>query len=168
MTYDEQIKELASVRRSANRWINEENPMRLAAPCEKGLYLIGNTLFNPHTEEKIYVIKVGTSSNLYNRMKGYRTDNPMIFHIDFILEDLALEPLYHLALYKSGGQFMDGCDEWFKVSEEIYLDICEEGFQFFDGKIEWDGPLMTQKEIEKEKKRLKELELFERILKRNS
>lgn len=165
MTYDEIIKELALIRMNTNRWINENDPMRLASPCNKGLYLIGNTLFNPHTEEKIYIIKVGTSSNLNNRMRSYRTDNPLLFHIDFIIADLALEPLFHLALYKNGGQFLEGCDEWFKVSEEMYFDICTKGFQFFNGKINCEGPLKTKKEIEKEERDRKYQSYFE--LRRN-
>jgi len=46
------------------RWKNTNNPKRYDAPSASGLYLISNTLFNPQTEEKIYIVKVGVSQNL--------------------------------------------------------------------------------------------------------
>ena len=73
-----------------NIFYNTENPLgnRIAIPKQAGLYLVGNVILNPITGETFYLIKVGMSTNLYNRMKEYSTSNPMMFHIDYkIIED---------------------------------------------------------------------------------
>ena len=50
-----------------------EDGINYEVPAEKGLYFIGETHFNPITDEKYYWVKVGKASNLKNRMKSYNT-----------------------------------------------------------------------------------------------
>ena len=116
---------------------NVADPKRYDAPKAKGLYLIGNTLFNPITNEQYYLIKVGESSNLHNRMKSYRTTNPMVFHIDYLewnnkdFSYFDLERECHALLMRIGFVKAKDSTEWFLTTREQYLEICERGFQFF-------------------------------------
>lgn len=115
---------------------NDENPLRLSAPSNPGVYLVGNTLFNPHTHEEIYLVKIGRSSNLKSRMKTYQTDNPGMFHIAFLKaksndHSKQLETVLHNLLWHYCEATVHGCNEWFKVNRDTYLSICEEKFDFF-------------------------------------
>ena len=112
-------------------FINEEDVLRFSAPKTQGLYLVGNTLFNPHTEEQFYLIKVGVSKNLQSRMKNYKTQNPLMFHIDYYTECELQEFQCHHILLENCQSRIDRTDEWFRISRELYLEICEKGFQFF-------------------------------------
>lgn len=101
-------------------------------PNYKGLYLIGETHFNPFTKEEYYLIKIGKSdSQLSTRMRSYNTHNPMLWRIDFrrtpSLEREYQDKLANLAIAKCSHN-----KEWFFVSREIYLDICAKGFNYFD------------------------------------
>jgi hypothetical protein len=122
----------------ADEFDNVNDPKRYLAPKSSGLYLIGNTLFNPMTNEQYFLIKVGESSNLYNRMKSYRTTNPMVFHIDYFTADngiFDLEHECHSLMLKMGFTKTKDSAEWFLTSKETYLEICEKGFDFFMGKL---------------------------------
>ncbi len=136
-------------------FFNDNNPLgqREAVPKQSGLYLIGNTIFNPLTNEQFFMVKVGMSSNLYDRMKGYATANPMMFHIDYKVIncegiDLSQYPSYKRAnaigryikaIEEKYHQKMEALDfihfeyakEWFLVSKETYMEICEKKFNFF-------------------------------------
>lgn len=132
--YNIMNKHLAFMRKYEPRWINEENPKKYEAPEKSGLYLIGNTVFNPETDEKFYAVKIGISSNLAKRMAGYRTHNPFVFHIDFLEAEADETPYYenifHWLFSVSGGKFMLDNEEWFLFSEEAYKTICIGGFGF--------------------------------------
>lgn len=112
---------------------NNENPRRFSAPKTEGLYLIGNTIFNPITREEFYLVKVGTSTNLKSRMSGYRTQNPLLFHIDFCeKENSPLSEIEcHTILCKSCVTTIEKTFEWFRVERETYFEICEKGFEYF-------------------------------------
>lgn len=113
------------------RWRNVENPLKNCAPAKMGIYLIGTVSFNPFTKEELYFIKVGFSGNLQRRMKDYRTSSPTIFHIAYDTEDSILESDCHSILRRCAECQVEGTDEWFKVSKEMYFEICEKKFEFF-------------------------------------
>lgn len=112
-------------------FINEADPLRFSAPKEEGLYLISNTLFNPYTNERIYLVKVGSSGNLYQRMRTYRTMNPCMFHIGYDTTKQLSELLCHLILYTNAIGVAENTDEWIRVTEETYFEICSKGFEYF-------------------------------------
>lgn len=134
---------------------NVENPLgrRESVPKTGGLYLIGNTIFNPLSNEQFFLIKIGMSTNLYDRMKGYSTDNPMLFHIGYklIINDTdsahlprykarnvysqkikAIEEQYHQQMKALNFCRHEYADEWFMVDKETYLEICEKKFAYFE------------------------------------
>lgn len=95
---------------------------------EKGLYLIGQTAFNPHTEELFYWVKVGKTKNVKSRFSSYQTDNPCIYYIDwFETSKLSLEA-YCIASLRCFGLDTHR-DEWVSVDRETYLNICNKGFK---------------------------------------
>ena len=99
------------------------------------LYLVGNTNFNPFTKEEFYWIKVGKTTDLKKRMRGYATHNPMLWKADYkkISNKYlhAHEQICHFILAKYGIQD-ENSKEWYRVSRETYLTICEQGFAFFE------------------------------------
>ena len=100
-----------------------------------GLYLIGNTYFNPFTEEEFYWVKVGQSTDIAKRLRSYRQHNPMIW-VQNILElpidklDFA-ESVCHYELNKVSKEIGKNTREWFRVSRETYLKICTEEWNYF-------------------------------------
>lgn len=108
-----------------------------AKPDESaGLYLVGNTYFDPFTDDKYFWIKTGQASDFEKRMKQYATHNPMLWKADFITiadkyeRDFA-EAKCHAALKAISIGVADNTKEWFRVSREDYLKICSEGFKWF-------------------------------------
>ena len=134
---------------------NIENPLgrREAIPHSGGLYLVGNTIFNPVTNEQFFMVKIGMSTNIYDRMKNYSTSNPMMFHIGYKIvncDDLnlssypsykrktiqgryikELEEQYHKAMEDRKFCRFEYAQEWFIVDKATYLEICEKKFDFF-------------------------------------
>ena len=98
-----------------------------------GVYLIGNTTFNPITKEERYWVKVGKATTLNQRINQYLTHAPDIYFIDWrptrkdLLTDY--ENRYHSQLEL---QATYNRTEWFKVDKKTYFEICEKGFQYFD------------------------------------
>ena len=121
--------------KSVPTYSNDENSMRFIAPKGSGLYLVGNAVFNPHTDEQIFFIKVGKSKDIKSRMKNYLSSNPMLFHIDYCLAEYKemhdLERQCHLMLFEKCQAVMEGTMEWVKVDKTLYLEICQKGFNFF-------------------------------------
>lgn len=136
-----------------NVFYNVENPLgnRKEIPKEPGLYLVGNTIFNPMTETQFFLVKIGMSTNLHQRMVGYSTQNPMMFHIDYKIincgnynnlpgyrgknaigrEIKVIEELYHQVMEEMNFCRCEYAQEWFIVDRETYLEICEKKFDFF-------------------------------------
>jgi hypothetical protein len=137
-----------------NIFYNTENPLgnRAVIPKRAGLYLVGNVVLNPATGEVFYLVKIGMSANLYDRMRTYASSNPMMFHIDYkIIEDDAdfskvsaykrttlrgrkikpIEEQYHKAMEELSFTHFEYAKEWFIVSKEIYFEICAKKFDFF-------------------------------------
>lgn len=105
----------------------EQNDIKY--PREGGLYLIGQTFFNPITDEKYYWIKVGEASDLKRRRREYNTTTAMIWDIGYytgndLTESGCHEKLKEICLHRH-------VDEWFSISREDYLKICEIGFDWF-------------------------------------
>lgn len=101
-----------------------------------GLYLIGNTVFNPITNQKFYWIKIGLTTNSITRFSSYNTDNPMYFYIDFLPIKDRKQVKHYETIYQDElkGKVVACCErnnEWFLVDEETYFKICEEKFNYF-------------------------------------
>jgi hypothetical protein len=137
-----------------NIFYNTGNPLgnRAVIPKQAGLYLVGNVALNPTTGEVFYLVKIGMSANLYDRMKTYSTSNPMMFNIDYLIieddEDYSkvpsyrrttlkgrkikpIEEQYHKAMEELNFAHCEYAKEWFVVSKETYLEICAKKFNFF-------------------------------------
>jgi len=118
---------------SVPQWGNDGNK---ELPNYGGLYLIGNTVFNPITMEEYYWVKVGQSNDVGKRALQYRTQNPMVWCIDskevnsLGRRDAELE--CHNKLSAIATNRAISSVEWFSVSREDYLDICDMGFDWFD------------------------------------
>ena len=97
----------------------------LAAVHESGLYLMGQCIFNPFTKEEYYLVKVGKSLDLYQRLRQYTTPNPQIFLIDYLLgkEHYEEESFYQSIIETALGGKKYHSREWFQVSREVYLKI---------------------------------------------
>ena len=100
------------------------------APSYKGLYLIGQTTFNPYTDDKQYWVKVGYSSDIYQRFRsGYTTTSPCTA----LLDTTRNTDEYHchkMLRQVAIGQCQQN-DEWFLVDRETYLIICDKKFKYF-------------------------------------
>lgn len=100
-----------------------------------GIYLIGSTYFNPYTDEKFYWIKVGKTTDLAKRMKQYATHNPMLWKNSFLQinsKDLQnAEKLCQRCLKDHSNIVAENTNEWYSVSKQLYLEICENGFTWF-------------------------------------
>ena len=130
-------KERQGVYSRTPRYYNEANPLGLELPDKGGLYLIGNTAFNPNTQEKQFWVKVGQASNLYDTFrKRYRCTNPCVFNIDFYTSDPQHihinESACHEKLLTVCEALRAGTEEWFLVSEQIYMEICKYKFAYFN------------------------------------
>lgn len=110
---------------------NEENPLGLNPPSDGGLYLIGQTGYNPKTATVLYFVKVGRASDIADRMNKYRTNNPLVYNIDYRIGYEGYETLYHEKLMDVCLALRDRTLEWFMVDAETYLAICEQGFSWF-------------------------------------
>lgn len=118
----------------------------LYIPAKSGIYILGQTAFNPETEQKYYMIKVGLASDLYVRLKQYACYNPCFWIIDAI----PIEKGYHeieekchsiLEILEFGAiswynQQIETCchshsTEWYSVTEDTYHIICTYGYYAF-------------------------------------
>ena len=97
----------------------------------KGLYFVGETHFNPITDEKFYWVKIGKAKNLKERMRSYNTHNPMLYRIDYSA-DYNKEEWYHNKLAEKAIAKCNHSEEWFLVDRKTYLEMCEKGFKFFE------------------------------------
>ena len=105
------------------------------APTEEGVYFIGNTAFNPYTNEKQYWVKVGmTDSSIKKRLRNYDTHSPSTYHIDYFpCKDARVkEGEYHKLLAKVSLGLSERNTEWWLVDEVTYLKMCALGFEYFN------------------------------------
>lgn len=108
-----------------------EDGINYTAPNKKGLYFVGETHFNPFTDEKFYWVKIGRGVNLKNRLRDYDTHNPMLWRIDFSTK-FEKEEWYHKKLNEVAIAKCNHNKEWFLVDRTTYLEMCEKGFKFFE------------------------------------
>jgi hypothetical protein len=100
------------------------------APTHGGIYLIGQTNFNPYTDEKQYWVKVGASYNIWKRFKGgYTTTSPCTA---LIATSESNEEVYCQGILatKAIGKCQQN-QEWWLVDRKTYLEICERKFEYF-------------------------------------
>ena len=101
----------------------------------QGLYFIGMVGYNPVTLEKSYLVKIGKSSDIGNRMKQYMSMNPMLYHNHCSLGVPRTGTLNnyerncHAFLAENCIKRPTGSSEWFYVTEENYMKFCD---KFFD------------------------------------
>ena len=100
-----------------------------------GLYMVGSVYLNPYTKEEYYWIKVGQSKDIESRILDYKTHNPMIWLNDTCeigIEFLdKMEKLCHRQLKAVSTEVAENTKEWFLVSRETYLAICEKSWDWF-------------------------------------
>lgn len=100
---------------------------------DSGLYFIGMCGFNPITEERYYLVKVGESENVKKRIKQYLGMNPMIYNNGNILplpnesyiRRGEMENNCHEFLSKVSYAKAANANEWFYVTKKKYLELCE-------------------------------------------
>lgn len=97
-----------------------------------GLYLLAQIVCLPgRPNEKYFLIKVGKSTNLQQRIKSYKGMNPFAKCID--IKELAprfiddTEIKYHQLLDKKYSRQLG--TEWFVVPKEDYIKIVKKGFE---------------------------------------
>lgn len=109
-------------------------------PCAKsttndmGCYFVGMVGMNPITEENYYLVKVGFASDISRRIKQYANTNPMLYHNNCVLciegmdeEGYRIgEHTCHEFLARHAIGRAQNSNEWFYVSKETYLWMCEQ------------------------------------------
>lgn len=88
----------------------------------KGLYFIGMIGINPDGR-KYYLVKVGSSENVKNRLRQYATYNPMLYIGGIVLGDG--EDNAHNYLANRAIALAQNAREWFYVDEVTYFELCE-------------------------------------------
>lgn len=104
------------------------------APSYCGLYFVGQTAFNPHTKEEQYWVKIGLSSDIKQRMKGYKTTCPTLYTIGYkyCVDYYSQEQKYQeLLSQKAIGQCQHN-NEWWLVDRNTYLEMCEKSYNYFE------------------------------------
>lgn len=131
--YDYIPTEKKYTKRFIEKGVNKyfDDGINYTAPKEKGLYFIGETHFNPLTDEKFYWVKIDKARNIHDRLLSYNTHNPMLWRIDFS-KDFDKETWYHEKLDEVAIAKCNHSEEWFLVDRTTYLRMCEEGFKFFE------------------------------------
>ena len=117
--------------------IDLDDGINYNAPEYCGLYLVGETHFNPTNMDLFYCVKVGKAVNIKKRLDSYNTHCPMLYRIDFKqynTEMLAYqaESYYQEKLKKVAIASNNHNQEWVFVDRETYLKICKKGFSYFD------------------------------------
>lgn len=109
-----------------------QDGINYSTPARGGLYFLGATHFNPFTKEEFYWVKIGKAKDFASRLSQYNTCNPMCYRIDFKQGAQALESWYHTKLRAKCIAKCNHNQEWFLVSRETYLEMCQKGFDYFN------------------------------------
>jgi len=100
-----------------------------------GLYLLEQCAIDPHTKQIYYWVKVGQSTDIKGRMKGYACDNPAHFLLDvmeFDLEEInEAERVCQILLMRKAIARGKDCREWFLIDEKTFFEIEEKKFNYF-------------------------------------
>jgi hypothetical protein len=121
-----------------NGIMHDSSYIERSTPFVSGLYFIGNTTFDPFTDDKQYWVKIGQSiakNGIHGRMRQYDSHSPATWFIDALplndsIADTEIE--YHKKLAEVAIARSERSTEWFLVSRAVYLEMCEKGFAFFD------------------------------------
>ena len=92
-----------------------------------GLYFLGDIKYDP-TYGKLFLVKIGSSSNVGKRMRTYTTHNPMFFHSHTALECTNFytkEKIAQAFLSRVSIGVPYFSNEWFIVEEETYFKLCD-------------------------------------------
>lgn len=103
-------------------------------PDKSGLYMLAEIVSPANRpNEQYYLIKIGQSTNLKNRINSYKGMNPFACCIDTLLcpsKDLdALELYWHDKLAGFGGHSQAGT-EWYVMPKDRYEKLIELGFKY--------------------------------------
>lgn len=131
-----------------DRFVRKLNPdslpqQEVEMPESSGVYMIGTTAVNPYTGEEFFWIKVGQSDNLYKRVKTYNIYNPTMWKATYLLLEKEylrdIEKYLHEQLGKICINRSNTSREWFQVSKQDYINLCEKGFNCFcdSEKLKW-------------------------------
>lgn len=104
-------------------------------PQKPGVYMLAQITHPCNNPEEIfYIIKIGKSTKLNQRIASYNGSNPFCSCIDIketsVKEVDSLEEYYHKELTRVGGERQLGT-EWFVVPKDVYKKLIEQGFNGF-------------------------------------
>lgn len=107
-----------------------DNPYLTFDEHYSGLYFIGCVGCNPITKEYQYCVKVGRSNDIGNRLRQHAGSNPLLFHnrasFPYNKSNISvLEGRCHEYLDKVAIGMPTGAEEWWFVSEETYMELCD-------------------------------------------
>lgn len=105
-------------------------------PETSGIYLLGDTRFNPNNKQQFYSVKGGLASNLRRRIKEqYLTHNPMPYLIGYLEVPSEyykkVENQIHFALRRVATHRYGTNKEWYELPAEVYKEICDKKFDWF-------------------------------------
>ena len=103
-------------------------------PETAGLYMLGQIICNPENpEEQFFLIKVGKSTNLKQRIRSYEGANPFAKCISYIKLPKSqidkAEVKAHVLLGNMKGTRCNGT-EWYAMSEHHYIQFLKFGFSY--------------------------------------
>lgn len=93
------------------------------------LYMLGQVVLdiNDNYKQK-YLVKVGLSRKLNQRINTYKSNNPSAIVFDTIAGVERAERKCHQFLSQNGKWYSG---EWYQVNKEFFTKCREEGFSFF-------------------------------------
>lgn len=97
-----------------------------------GVYFVGDSSYNPLTRNPEFHVKVGEADDVAKRMKNYCTHNPSVWHNGCAL-DMSKNPRMISFAENNAHKFIESLamrrspntGEWYNVTEEIYMALCE-------------------------------------------
>lgn len=108
-----------------------------------GIYAVGCTHINPHSDEEFYYIKIGQAKDIKKRLHQYVTYNPLLWVIGIKETPIChldrAEKYWHNFLgttaYLDGFEDNSYAREWFRVSKENYITLCKEIPNLFQAQV---------------------------------
>ena len=94
-------------------------------PHDMGLYFVGMIGINP-AGQKYYLVKVGYSSDVHDRVGQYASYNPMLYvggYVRTVSEER--EKVCHAYLERRAIARAQNAKEWYYVDEKTYFELCD-------------------------------------------
>lgn len=94
-------------------------------PHDMGVYFVGMIGINP-TGQKYYLVKVGFSSDVHDRVSQYASYNPMLYvggYVRTVSEER--EKVCHAYLERRAIARAQNAKEWYYVDEKTYFELCD-------------------------------------------